>query len=366
MVAPKRGRREIRAAVLILVVGATVLGLAVCEVVLRRLGLGENVRTTATLGVYAPDPELRWTLKPGLDVNRDWVGRVIRIRTDADGHRVPSAMQATRGPQLIAFAGDSYVFGNEVEAEETFVHLVGEATRARSVNLGVGAYGLAQEALALRRYLRAHPRTARAFLVLYVGNDLEHGPYPPRFASVDEDGHIRYRPMSRWSRLRSTAVQHSRVAFYAHALWRSVVGPGTAAYAFQKTRAERADSTAAATAAPPAGSGSRWIYDEAAFTPSRLDEHRRVLSALRYDARQRGVPVTVVLMPEREQVYGERSDLPQQMLTAMLADLELPVLDLLPVMVEASSRRRPLWHDVVEGHLSPEGHRVVAAAILGR
>src|SRR5262249_47107455 len=76
-----------------------------------------------------------------------------------------------------------------------------------------------------------------------------------------------------------------------------------------------------------------------------------------------GVPVTVVIMPEKDQVYGSLSDLPNRMFSAMLADLEMPAIDLLPKMRSIAAVRPPLWHDVVQGHLSPEGHRFVAGIL---
>jgi hypothetical protein len=69
-------------------------------------------------------------------------------------------------------------------------------------------------------------------------------------------------------------------------------------------------------------------------------------------------------MPERDQVYGSLSDLPNRMLSLILSDLGMPVLDLLPKMRSAAAERPPLWNDVAEGHLSPEGHRFVAEILM--
>jgi len=132
----------------VLVVTATVLGLLISEIALRLLRPGENLLTTATLGIYAPDPELGWVNKRDFTGSRDWAGREVLIRTDAEGRRVPTGHVPTSRAAQIAFAGDSYVFGNEVNAEETFVYLFGEASQTRTINLGVGGYSLSQECLA--------------------------------------------------------------------------------------------------------------------------------------------------------------------------------------------------------------------------
>ena len=68
-------------------------------------------------------------------------------------------------------------------------------------------------------------------------------------------------------------------------------------------------------------------------------------------------------MPERDQVYGSLSELPDRMLTTMLAELGIQGIDLLPVMRSAAAARPPFWHDMLKSHLSPEGHRLVAEVI---
>lgn len=134
----KRSGRVHRLGSLTLVLASVMVALLVCEVVLRLFRTGENVYTTATLGVFGPDPELGWVLKPDMRVQVPWNGRPVVIRTDTDGYRIPDGGVSKVGAEQFAFAGDSYVFGNEVNAEETFVHLVGEASTKRSVNVGVG------------------------------------------------------------------------------------------------------------------------------------------------------------------------------------------------------------------------------------
>jgi hypothetical protein len=54
------------------------------------------------------------------------------------------------------------------------------------------------------------------------------------------------------------------------------------------------------------------------------------------------------------------------MLSSMLSELGMSVIDLLPEMRSIAAARPPLWHDIVEGHLSPEGHRFVAGILVGQ
>jgi hypothetical protein len=326
-----------------------VAALLLCEIVLRLFPPEKNIHATATLGIYAPDAELGWTHKANIRRPRDWAGRTVIIRTDANGYRIPDGEAPKAGAGRIALAGDSYVFGNEVNAEETFVHLVGKSSGMTSVNLGVGAYYLSQECLALRRFMAKTTRLAHAFLVIYVGNDIEDGPYPPRRLGVDQDGYLRSTAPGRWDKAWSFALRHSRLIFYAHMTWQRI-GPST-------PPARKADAR---------DTEHRWLYDEAAFTRDRFDEHRRVLTELRDDARKRRVPLTVVILPERDQVYGALSDLPNRMLSSMLTELGMPVIDLLPKMRKVAAERPPLWHDIVQGHLSVEGHQFVTEVLMNQ
>jgi hypothetical protein len=279
---------------------------------------------------------------------------MVVIRTDADGHRIPAARalnpDAVRlDAAPIVFAGDSYVFGNEVNAEETFVYLVEESLSSRRVvNIGVGGYFLSQTCRALQRYITQRGEVGRAFLVIYIGNDIEHGAYPPELTRVDRYGYLRTSTeRGMWiANVRSFAVRHSRLMFYLGAAWHVLSAASTD------------------TASDPSDTGARWIYDRHAFTRDRLDPHGHVLAELRDHARSRGVPVTVVLMPEKGQVYGSLSDLPNQMLLSMIDDLGMPVIDLLPAMRGVAAERPHLWNDGVQGHLSPEGHRFVADILI--
>lgn len=338
--------RWVRTLTVVVSVSVALLG---CEAILRLFLPGENLYTTATLGILAPDPVLGWVHQADVRISRDWTVRTVVIRTDAAGHRIPDFAVPQRGVKQIALAGDSYVFGNEVNAEQTFVYLLGELAATNTINLGVNGYALSQECGALERFLERE-KPAQAFLVIYLGNDIEYGAYADPATTVDPDGYLQSGPPSAgdglrraWTNARRFAVLHSRVVFAARSAWRLIHPPATA------------NATPVAGVAAP-----RWIYDPATFTLDRLAEHRRVVMRLRDDARDRHVPLAVILMPEREQVYGQLSDLPNRMVSAMLADLGLPVIDLLPTLRQAAASHPHLWHEIIEGHLSPEGHQVVA------
>lgn len=271
-------RSAARLGSLAIAIFAVIVTVLVCEAALRLIRPHDNVHRTATLGIYAADAELGWVLRPNLRHTRDWIGRSVTILTDQHGQRIAEGEAEPAEGTKIVFAGDSFVFGNEVNAEETFVHLIGKAAGPSrdAVNLGVGAYFLSQECLSLRRYLARDVSVAGAFLGLYIGNDLEAGRYPPATMGLDGNGYLR----------------------------------------------------------PRAGTD--------------------------LDAALRPLPITVVLIPEYDQVYGPLGDLPNRMMASALAELGMPVVDLLPRMRSAAAGGASLYNEVVGGHLSLQGHRLVA------
>jgi hypothetical protein len=324
---------------------ALTFGALVCEVVLRWVWRGDNVHTTATLGAFAADPELGWINRPGHHVTRRWLGRDIIVRIDETGRRVQEGVHAHTPGAHLAFAGDSFVFGYEVDAEETFVELVGSAMDLETVNLGVGGYRLGQSAGMLVRHLERHRGAELGVLVIYIGNDLEYGAHAPPGSRVIAGGHLVRADRGAFAELRASALKRSRLLFGLHRIW---------------LRLRPEPSTPRGPAAPRA----RWIYDQQQLAPHRFAEHRAVLAKLDQRARSLGVPLLVMLLPERGQVYGDLGDLPNRAVDAMLADLGLARLDLLPSMRSAAVERPPLWHETVEGHLSSEGHRVVADVFI--
>jgi hypothetical protein len=352
---------------------AATLSLAAAELVLALTVPASNLRTTAGLNIYQADDELGYRLQPDVLRRFPWLGRDITIVTDRLGHRVPerdplqgeAGAGAARevdtpagGTPTLVVAGDSYVFGNEVQAEETFVWLLGSALGARPVNLGVGGYSLDQSAHALERYLTGADSNLQALLVVYLGNDLEWGaaPTPP---GVDLNGYLT-RPSSSSSpgivaQLRTWVTIHSRVAFLAQKAHRALT-------------AERAAPGDAPAPAPgPAAVIQRWIYDETRYTDESLAGHRAVLEALRTVTLRDGVPLTIVLMPEPGQVQGSLGDVPNRAMHALLAEMGLPVIDLLPSMrAAASNGQAALYHPPPLGHLSVDGHRVVASVLAER
>ena len=218
-----------------IVLVSILLSLAVCEIVLRIVMRKDNIYTTATLGMFVPDPELVWVNQPNVRVTKNWGGRQVRIRTDARGRRIPDPPVQDTGASTgrIVFAGDSFVFGNEVDAEETFVEIVGRSARHHPVvNLGVNGYTVSQSAGMLERFMKEEDGRgiAHEYEVIYIGNDIEERESLAKAMRVDRYGFVRHVTDRRpWlENARSFAVGYSRLAFYlgpvCRALYEAVTG----------------------------------------------------------------------------------------------------------------------------------------------
>jgi len=136
--------------------------------------------------IYNYDAELGWFPVPNSDVSFTGI-RTIRVRHNSLGLR--DIEHDTAVKPTIAFIGDSFVWGYDVEQNERFT----EALRAklpgqRIVNAGVTAYGTDQELLLL---LRLWDRIKPDVVVLMVcvdndrkdntANTRQDGPYKPYF-----------------------------------------------------------------------------------------------------------------------------------------------------------------------------------------
>jgi hypothetical protein len=88
---------------------------------------------------YDFDPLLGWTNRPGENIDAD-TARISSYRPDE---------------QIIHAYGDSFVFGAEVEADQSFPHYLSKLTNTEVRNFGVGGYGPDQAILLLERNLSA-------------------------------------------------------------------------------------------------------------------------------------------------------------------------------------------------------------------
>jgi lysophospholipase L1-like esterase len=164
-----------------------VVTLGAAEIVLRVIDLRYlRAHRIGAERIYNYDAELGWFPAPNSDVSFTGI-RTIRVRHNSLGLRDIEHDAAPKS--TIAFIGDSFVWGYDVEQNVRFTEVLRpKMPDRRIVNAGVTAYGTDQELLLLRRlWDRIKPNVV--VLMVCVDNDRkdntvntrQDGPYKPYF-----------------------------------------------------------------------------------------------------------------------------------------------------------------------------------------
>jgi lysophospholipase L1-like esterase len=285
-----------------------------------------------------------WTPRPGARVQED--GDVVSI--NRLGYRgKPVSLQPPPGTKRILLLGDSITFGTGVGDDETFAALLDARENSfETVNLAVQGYGLAQSLLKLEHQgLALSPDVV--VLNVCLGNDvadtasrvfLYDGRHPQPYLEMDGGRLV----------LRGDHLKLSTPARLATAL-RS----RSALLGWLGTLAR-----------PERDLAEPWAERRAALesTPGIADVVRGALQRMRALANATGARFVVVLHPDWD-TFASGSRRTSGIFSGPGLD-GVRLIDLNRHYKEARLKWRRLALDEV-GHLSPEGHRVVADLLEG-
>lgn len=123
-------------------------------------------------GFYISDDVLGW--KPNANLDHTFHGPDFRIeiRTDVDGYRLGALGEIDYRRPLVVLCGDSYTFGWGVSTHDSYASFVDEMLNAyskgelRTVNLGVGGYGILQSCDRLIDFFNRHAESRVGLIVL--------------------------------------------------------------------------------------------------------------------------------------------------------------------------------------------------------
>jgi lysophospholipase L1-like esterase len=336
----------------------------VFEAALRQWGSSEAA--PAFQGLFTGDPVIGYRLQPGARTRFTTAEFDTEIAINSAGVRDDEEI----GPKApnekrILVLGDSLVLSVQVPFSATFTELLEqrlnsdrspeEAARYRVINAGVQGYGPVEQLLFFREALR----TLRPDIVVvsvFVGNDAEEAltsqpklsPARPAAERLGEWGVTHLRRTVR----RSMVLQVLRLRI--------------------RTATDRFRSTA-----PPEPPLQTYAAHPAPRIAEGIALTREAVAQIATIAGQDGARTAIVLMPARFQLdhgdYGRLRAIVQQAggelqrdaatarFSAALADLQLPMLDLLPALRAAPPGPDLFFQENV--HLTLRGHRVVSDAL---
>lgn len=314
-------------------------------------------------GMMQGDPDLGFTLLPGLELEFPSEGRKISIRTKALGDTgIAYRDIGTPEPWDTIAVGDSFTFCDDAPAESCWVRKLGEKTRLRIGTLGVNGYSNLAEARLLEKVVgEIEPKLV---LVGFFPNDFKDNLHFHKWSATDSDDYWTWMRQQRrsdlsdsladWSivyRLVDAARRYGRRDTFEHA-------DGKLDFIF------RADSWWRTVLANP-GATPGYELSETAF---------RQMAAT---AKSAGATLVVLLFPFKEQVYWEiaRSytrggdeleeadiDAPKNAVRRFLEKEGIAVCDLTEPLRQAAREREQLYLRA-GAHWTDAGNEAAAESI---
>jgi hypothetical protein len=291
----------------------------------------------------------------------------VAVEINSLGYRQPEFAAKRSTPVRMVAVGDSFTFGDGVEADQAWPLAVQRGFAARSglstevVNAGVPGRWMDEYYLEIaHRSLPLEPDVV--LLGFFVGNDIDGSDARAHvWRRVDEKGlplaveipglrvedglRVRSRPKARW---RIPVVRHSHLAQVFFDGGRAI------AEAWQP---------------PPLVEEIVYAPEDAPETKLVVDRVERLLAGITDLCREHGARLLVVMIPTREQIIPELApddrprdwEKPQRHFREFLERQRIPFVDLLP-RLRAERRAGPLYYHF-DAHWTPRGHALAGDAI---
>jgi hypothetical protein len=367
-----------------------------------------------------PDPITGWSLLP--NSKGRWFNQLyeydVHIEINSRGLRAPEDIgyEKPPGTYRVIVLGDSFVEAAQVELEQSFPQqlrqlLAQQGMNVQVINAGVGGWGTDQELLWLREEGYKY-QPDLVLLAVYPRNDFMNN---DEALEATNQGAIRkpfYRLENGQLVLNYFPFDPEQVppvdSAPAPTAAKSEPGPlstigqwlhdHSALYRYIDPRirivAPKFAAALARTGLIKPGQESKIVAQDTEFIPityqiydenldpewqTAFDLTQALFAELRSTTEEMGAGLGAVLISAPEQVYPDRwekiqkrfptmqegewnLDFPRTKAQELLAQLDIPVLDLVPIF-QQTAKHGPLLHLVDDGHWTPEGHALAATAI---
>lgn len=391
--APPR-KRGIGAKLLLSLI-ATIVSLALAEVVTRVAGGGGAMVSRAMF--FSFDPDAGWRCHPDLDLRFVEPGLYdVRVRCNSQGLRDREhAQEKPAGVRRILCVGDSYVWGQGVENEQTAASLLErDLAGTETINLGVAGYSAVQELVRLETDgLDYRPDWT---VVFFCDNDLDSdfdtkdGRRPLVELRGDDALHIVNRPVTEpWIQPLSTWIHERSRLLIEFEFCTGLLRERLALKRAAERAAAAKEPLAAQAAEEPASRRHPVRPDEIHFSlldrflepDARMDQAWRTLQQIYAQMRDitaaRGSRLLLVYVPDpplaveslfrgllaHARLADSQADWnrPGRRLAQIGDALGVPVLDLAPAFRSAPDPARLFLSP--DPHWSAAGHAVAARAV---
>ena len=346
-----------------LMIGGLLMGLILAEGSARLISPNKaadllfNASDASPMDLYIIDAQTRVSTAPNIDATINTVDYSVHLRTNELGLRGPNANSISDTGQWIAL-GDSFTMSVQVNEEDTFEYVLGEALGHHVWNAGVDGYSTWQATLRLKQMLPQLP-IKNVLLVFFTGNDFQDN---ERFLAMARSplpgpvGSVIPRPqISGWDKF---LLRYSYI--YAHyRIWNKQQQLGSK-HDFSK---------------------GNWQDELRLFSNSgsnRLNQLRqstkRALAELQQFCRENQLNLHVAVAPPAFAVVTDRAtptfelvdldptqanlDAPQQMVLSILKELNISSCDLTNDL-----RQGKTPYLTFDGHWTKEGHQIVAKTL---
>ncbi len=359
---------------IVLVVGGMTVGLALCEGLIwvtperllppRLQELSERMALyRSTDGMFIPDSELLFKIRPNYDAVVDHPDYHVRVKTHLNLDDIGFRGGSLGGPTWGIAVGDSFTFGVGVEQQDSWVYLLAKGLSRDIVNLAIPAQGPAQYTRVLKRY--GLPMAPKIVFYSFYFNDLDasHRFYRMKRTLI---------PVSRYLRHYSVLynlVRDRRVAVAPVPAAR----PGAGAEPIDDGRA------IVAPVAPSAANDDADLIRKTLHRQDRKFEARWQVTVEELDAALRAtqeaqVELVMLYLPSRWEIHWEaikgRNRLPDSLdidrlrrtFVEYCRGRKIACLDLTPMLKQAARQGENLYFPI-DGHWNKEGNRLVAEAL---
>jgi hypothetical protein len=334
------------------------------------------VRIFAPQQLIIPRPDifiavdsLGWKHRPLVNTTVNTGERTVAFRTDSSGFRVPRSGRKTT-PRHVLLIGDSFMAAMQVEYEQSLAGLLDASLATLEVpasidNTGVDGWNPPQYLIQLRRSLDERPYDA-VIVCIYVGNDVTPR-FPRRIPPLqpEEIHHLRWpRSASRSEIVNAWLYPINDFLKRRSHLFILVK---------KQLRAVRMRAGLTAESMP-----RELLRREASGGPS--DTTVAILKEMAAAAETHNVPIRFFVLPSSYQVDSAELNTflrgfkiqpsevdvnqPNELLGSRLSKAGLPFTDVTDALRRAAQEQQTRMNGRVDAHLTPEGHKVVAAVVL--